>query len=115
MSLLPDILKQKHKIKKLGNLPRDIFDSAVYTSTNTPAKILIPEQYNGVGADCVVVNKSGASLTVTFDKTKNLTLADQEVGSIDNTLWAWLEIPAISAGTVEVTFAGWSFDLIANL
>jgi len=108
----------KRKLISLREVPRDIFASV---EGNAPLagvvnRILLNEQYGGVGLDLVLVNAPAAvgTATITIDKAKVVTLAPGQTFTLDNVIYGIVEIERAGADAVLVDayVAGCSFELL---
>ena len=100
----------KKVLGSLRNIPRDIFFSleGFIPAVGVINRIFLREDYSGIGLDCSVINTAAAvgNATITFDKNKIVTLAPGQIFTLDNVLFALIEIQRAGAGAIVVDVVG---------
>jgi len=113
MAIPPSLILPKGIVKKLANLPRDVFESMERITTRTV--INLRENLNAIGADISVKNRHAtASVVITFDTLKPITLQPGgDTFDLDNVLYGKVDIA--EGALVDCYIAGWSINLLEEL
>ena len=109
----------KDLIPKLRNLPRDLFNIQQNIDPGVAPGIqrlnMVSEQY-GYGVDLVITNDSAApgNATVIIDKSKTMNVIPGQTITLDNILYANIEVLRAGAAAIDVDlyFAGFSLNLL---
>lgn len=109
---------QKNRIVFLRELPRDIFDSREAQAIVAPLRLFLSDTYGGIGLDLDITNAAAAvgAALVTIDKVKTVTLAPGTRFTMENVLYAAIEITRVVAGNapnITMYFAGVSFEVMS--
>jgi len=113
MAIPPSLVLPKGIVKKLANLPRDVFESREGIIARTI--INLREDLNAIGADVSLKNRHAtASVTITFDTMKSITLqSGGDTFDLDNVLFGKVDIAG--GALVDCYIAGWSINLLEEL
>lgn len=109
----------KALIPQLREMPRDLFDTDQNIDPGAiPAitRINIPSQRFGFGFDLVITNDAAApgNATVVIDKSKTLNVIPGQTITLDNIIYAMVEVSRAGVAAIDVSlyYAGFSLQLL---